>query len=386
MELYEVTSNMERALRNKADKAHVPFGGSLELLPLCNMNCKMCYVRKSREEMEKEGRMLSCDEWLAIAEQAKELGTLNLLLTGGEPLLYPEFKRLYTSLRKMGFIIMINTNGTLIDEAWADFFAKNPCRRFNITLYGKDNDTYGELCRNPKGFSRVMQAAKLFKERHIPFRFTCSITSDNVDDLPELFDIAKRFEVPLQPATYMFPALRREISADRQERLSPEKAAQAMFQSYLYQKSEDDMGAAVRSTLASLAYAPRVACVNGQGYTCHSGRSGFWLNWKGEMLPCGMLDQPKYNLLEQDFKTCWEQLVQDTSKVTYCEDCVSCKLQNICRVCPACLIAETGSTMIRPEYVCRYTEELVRLQMEYLPAEARAPFRNLLENGLKNLI
>ena len=37
----------------------------------------------------------------------------------------------------MGMILTINTNGTLIDETWADFFAQHPPRRINITLYGR---------------------------------------------------------------------------------------------------------------------------------------------------------------------------------------------------------------------------------------------------------
>lgn len=367
MELYELSSNVEKALRDKADKARSPFGGSIELLPLCNMNCKMCYVRMSKEEMDQAGRMLSCDEWLAIARQAADMGVLNLLLTGGEPLLFPEFKRLYKSLQEMGLILSINTNGTLINEDWADFFAESPCRRMNITLYGADNATYGELCKNPNGFSQVMHAAELLKERNIPFRFTCSVTADNIVDLTKLFTIAKKFDVPLQPATYMFPALRRGIGAENQERLGPEQAAQAMFQSYLFQKSGDEMEASVRSTLASVFLPPRVACVSGQGYTCHSGRSGFWLNWKGEMCPCGMMDTPKFSLLEHSFSDCWKRLVEATSKVIYPEDCIHCKLQNICRICPAVLIAETGSTKITPHYVCRYTEELVRLMESYIP-------------------
>lgn len=51
-------------------------------------------------------------------------GTLFLLLTGGEPLLFPDFKTLYLELRNMGMILTINTNGTLLGESWADFFAE----------------------------------------------------------------------------------------------------------------------------------------------------------------------------------------------------------------------------------------------------------------------
>ena len=68
----------------------------------------------------------------------QKAGTVFLLLTGGEPLLFPDFKTLYRRLRNLGMILTINTNGTLLDEAWADFFATYPPRRINITLYGAD--------------------------------------------------------------------------------------------------------------------------------------------------------------------------------------------------------------------------------------------------------
>lgn len=375
MEVYEVSTQVERQLRAKADRAHISLGGSIELLPLCNMDCKMCYVRMSRAEMEAQGRMLSCDEWLRIAEQARENGVLFLLLTGGEPLLYPEFKRLYTALTDMGFVITVNTNGTLIDEDWADFFGARPCRRMNITLYGKDDATYADLCRNPKGFSQVMRAAKLLKERNVPYRLTCSVTPYNVDDLEALFAVAKELDIFLQPATYMFPAVRRGKDAAEQERLDPERAAQAMFLSHKLQRTEEEMAFAIRSTLASLFLPPRMA--NAQGYTCHAGNSGFWMNWKGELLPCGMMNGPKISLLEHSFRECWEYIVEQTSQVSYCSDCAQCKKQNICQVCPASLVAETGALDRRPDYICRYTDEMFRLMIETLPPEEREKYRKL---------
>ena len=77
------------------------------------------------------------------------------LLTGGEPLLFPGFKELYIELQKMGMILTINTNGTLIDEEWADFFQKYKPRRMNITLYGADDQAYEQLCHYPGGFQKT---------------------------------------------------------------------------------------------------------------------------------------------------------------------------------------------------------------------------------------
>ena len=42
---------------------------------------------------------------------------------GGGPLLVPGFKELYLALKAEGMVLTLNTNGTLLDEPWADFFA-----------------------------------------------------------------------------------------------------------------------------------------------------------------------------------------------------------------------------------------------------------------------
>ena len=134
MDLMEDGTTLERQLFDKAGKEKIPIYGILELLPLCNMNCKMCYVRMEKKEMEKKGKLRTAPEWLTLAKEMKDNGTLFVLLTGGEPLLYKEFKELYLGLKELGMIITINTNGTLIDEEWAEFFRKNKPRRINITL------------------------------------------------------------------------------------------------------------------------------------------------------------------------------------------------------------------------------------------------------------
>ena len=85
-------------------------------------------------------------------------GVLFLLLTGGEPLMFPDFRRLYLELRQRGMILTVNTNGTLLDEEWAEFFGENKPRRINITLYGADDEAYRKLCHYPGGFEKALNA------------------------------------------------------------------------------------------------------------------------------------------------------------------------------------------------------------------------------------
>lgn len=377
MELFDLTSPVETLLVDKASALKQPIGGTMELLPLCNMDCKMCYVRQTKAQMEAQGRMLSCDEWLRIAEDARNNGVLFLLLTGGEPLLYPEFKRLYTALTDMGFVITINTNGTLIDEEWANLFGSRPCRRLNITLYGTDDKTYGELCRNPKGFSQIMRAVELLRERNVEFRFNCSLTPDNRTELMQIYEIAHRCETHIEVCSYMFPPARKVGGAERYVRMTPEEAAQSMLDSFVAKNPLVPLEIAVKNTLARVGRQPDLRHL--EGLSCRAGRSGFWMNWKGELLPCGMFSEPKISLLEHSFNDCWKYIVEETSKLKRCAECDACDLRNLCKTCGAACLTETGRTDGKPEYLCQMTKECYRLLLTYVRPEDQAEYRRLME-------
>ena len=64
MEPMADANNLEQAMMRRAKTQSIPLNGSLELTPLCNLNCEMCYVRLSREEMERQGRLRTVEEWL----------------------------------------------------------------------------------------------------------------------------------------------------------------------------------------------------------------------------------------------------------------------------------------------------------------------------------
>lgn len=63
-------------LYKQAIKNRIPLTSAFELSPLCNFSCKMCYVRKSAEEVRREGGIKTLDFWLDIAQQAKRSGNL----------------------------------------------------------------------------------------------------------------------------------------------------------------------------------------------------------------------------------------------------------------------------------------------------------------------
>ena len=95
----EISMTMERFIENKARLRGVPLRGTLELTPLCNLDCKMCYVHLTQKQVEKQScGMLSGAQWIDIIDQAVALGMRGVTLTGGEALLHPDFEEIFLCL------------------------------------------------------------------------------------------------------------------------------------------------------------------------------------------------------------------------------------------------------------------------------------------------
>lgn len=366
MEQMEGASTIERMLLEQAKKMRTPAHGSIELLPLCNMNCDMCYVRLSREEMEKKGRLRTADEWLGVARQMKEAGVLFLLLTGGEPLLYPDFCRLYLELRKLGMILTMNTNGTLIDEKMAAFLGKYKPRRVNVTLYGTDDESYGKLCHYPDGFQKTIQGIRLLRKYGVDVKVGCSLAKANREDLDRILDIGEELDVPVRVDTYMMPATReRELPYKRQSRLDPEEAAAARVHALKREMGTELFAGYVKASVER-ADVPQMTSDQSRHIACMAGQCSFSVNWQGKLQPCVILDQPAADVFEMGFQSAWEHVVKETDGILLSSKCSSCRIRHLCRTCAASAIFESGSYDGVPEYMCRYAEETLRiLQQEW---------------------
>ena len=140
----------------------------------------------------------------------------------------------------MGFVMSINSNGTLIDESTVEWLKETPPVRINITLYGASDETYGRLCRNPRGFTQVTKAIRLLKEAGILVKLNCSVTPYNAGDLEQIFAFADKEGLVVQATSYMFPPLRRDASkVGWNDRFSPEESARQEAWISVYQHGKE---------------------------------------------------------------------------------------------------------------------------------------------------
>lgn len=356
----------------KASRMRVPISGTFELSPVCNFSCKMCYIRKTPKEVRENPRgMITLNQWRRIAREAREAGLLELLLTGGEPLLWPDFWKLYEELVDMGMLVSINTNGSLIDDDAIDRFRKKPPQKINITLYGANDETYQRLCGVSGVFSKVDRAIRGLKEAGISVKLNCSLTPDNADDLDWIVDYALKWDITLALATYMFPPVRRDSAMiGVNERFTPQQAAAYMLRYMRRDRGETRYRSYLKNILEGYADPPGLESecvdpVDGK-VRCRAGKASFWITWDGWMMPCGMMPVPKVDVAEKSFRTCWNQITEETASLRLSGVCSNCPNRNICHPCAAIAYAETGSVCGIPIYKCQAVREMCRIAEEQL--------------------
>ena len=350
-------------LHCKAGQNHIPLSGTFELSPCCNMDCRMCYVRKSRAEVDACGGEIPAESWLELARECREQGMLFLLLTGGEPFLYKGFRELYLELTKMGFLISINTNGTMITEETVEWLKAAPPSRINMTLYGAGNETYRRLCNHPKGFEQAVRAAKLLKDARIAVKFNASMTPYNIGDLEQIYRIAEELGIYVQATAYMFPPVRKdETLAGGGDRFTAEDAAryQVQIDRLRFTAEEFELRAdALEKNCLEPVQQDYCERDEKEPLGCRAGKSAFWINWKGEMSACGMMTHPVTYPFRDGLVTAWNELTEKTKKLYMPMKCKGCEKRKVCYVCGAAAYAETGSFGEVPNYLCEMTEKLI---------------------------
>ena len=365
---------ISRYLHGKGRRLGLPIAGNFELTARCNFDCPMCYVHLKQEDVEAQGRELTTQQWIDLAREARDRGMVFVLLTGGEPFVRKDFFEIYSAMKQMGLLISINSNGSMLSGEVLQKLIQDPPFRINISLYGGCSETYRTMCGND-AFDRVVENIRAVKEAGIDVRINLSITGYNRQDVEKIYRISQELGVHVKAASYMFPSIRVNGEQFGQgDRMNPEDAAACSVQWDRLRFSEEEFrGRAQAMHRLAAVEEPECPTELEEGVRCRAGSTSFWLTWDGRMLPCGMMPWPVTRPLDVGFGTAWDQLREETGKIQACAGCSSCPKKEVCSVCAASRIAETGSFEQVPGYICSYTDAVIEKTWEaYLESEGES--------------
>lgn len=360
--LAEAWDKTEKTLAAHAAYSHVPLGGTFELTARCNFNCKMCYVRLSKSQMERIGRERTAEEWIALAREAIKAGTLNLLITGGEPLLRDDFEEIYSALAEMGFIITLNTNAALMNKRFYDLFKKYPPTATNVTLYGASPNTYEKVCSSAGGFEKTIEGLEMLSSISTVLEVRSTFIRDNMNELDKVRSIADRYTNRFAINTFVYKPVRGAETGAESCRLTPSETQDLIDANYdYYQKLNDgSVSDTDKETPECVADDTRDFgfSLPPKALGCLGAKSMYWITWDGKMLPCGMFSSPYTLPFEEGFVKAWNRLPGLFMDVSLPKKCTECEYSDgRCPNCPAFLQSETGSFDSVSDYICEIARE-----------------------------
>lgn len=351
---------------NKLEKMPVryPINATLELTLRCNLKCKMCMFRHGDEADSRlmKGE-LSSAQWEDLIKEMFDAGVLNILITGGEPLLRKDFCEIYESMYRRGFIITVYTNATLITEKVMETFRRCPPHRIGITIYGASNETYERLCGSRDGFDRAIEGARALSTLPSEIEFRTTVVKDNRDETKAVSDIIKQeFDLPVTHSTTVFQGVRGGCMPIAECRLSPEENVDLLVERTLERVRElfpperrDQIGLKPIDAKQYCASEKNKFTLLG----CQGGMNSFTITWDGKLLGCQMLDCFSTDAVKNGFLKAWEEWPNTVHLPEVDPTCTACPYITFCQVCPAVRMAECGNLSGRPEYVCQITKALL---------------------------
>lgn len=339
----------------------LPLEGNFDLTYRCNCNCRHCWLRLPAEEPAGK-QELSFDEIGRIEGEARALGCRRWLISGGEPMLRPDFADIFDLLTRRSLPYSLNTNGTLITPAIAGLLKRKGAKM--VALYGATAEIHDHITRTPGSFAATMRGFAYLREAKAGFTVQLIPMRDNYHQFDAMIRLARSLSpVYRMGAPWLFLSacgsnvrngeiLRQRLDPADVIRLDPPDT------------TDDDEEIATDEREHKPPAHPGTTGENSLFAACIEGCRDFHVDPYGGMTFCPFVKDPalRYNLRNGSFTEAWDDFLPSLAdKVQgnpeYEQNCGRCEKRGDCRWCPAYGYLEHGRYSAKVAYLCDLADE-----------------------------
>ena len=350
--------------RRLAALPRLPLEGSLDLTYRCNNDCRHCWLRIPQDSPEKKEE-LTAAEVRDLVEAARAMGCRKWFISGGEPMLRPDFEDIFEYITSRSTTYTLNTNGTLITPGIARLMRRKGSKL--VALYGATAEVHDHITRNPGSFEATMRGIAYLKEAGAGFTVQVVPMRDNYGQFKDIVLLAGSLSPSWRiGASWLYLSASRDPEKNREiraQRLAPADVVELDRPDPAYdQWLEDDRGAVPCPSATGLD--PLVPCI--------LRRQAFHVDPYGGMSFCQFIKDPvlRLDLRRTAFSEIWEKALPELAGRRSGESgdlgpCDSCARRKDCRWCPAFAYLEEGSRRAKVGYLCAVAEETRRYKREW---------------------
>lgn len=164
-----------------------PIGMLAELTHRCPLQCAYC---SNPVELLKANREMATEAWLALFDQAADLGVLQIHLSGGEPTLRPDLEVLVQRLASRGVYTNLITAGVGIAEGRMEALAQAGLDHVQVSFQGAFAPTTEKIGNHRGAHEKKMETARQVRAAGLPLTINAPIHRHNIEEVPAFIDLA----------------------------------------------------------------------------------------------------------------------------------------------------------------------------------------------------
>jgi MoaA/NifB/PqqE/SkfB family radical SAM enzyme len=161
----------------------------------CNFRCQHCCIRGFQGKKEK--RAFTPKDVKELARQADAMGLAQIVITGGEPLVFPDFDEIVKAIDPQKFYIISDTNGWFLDEARARHLKSIGVDKIQLSLDNLIPSEHDTFRRKPGSHKRAMRAIEAAKKAGLHIIIQTVVWKERVrsKELIDFLEFGKRNNV-----------------------------------------------------------------------------------------------------------------------------------------------------------------------------------------------
>ena len=273
------------------------YSALVELTYRCNLDCYFCY-----NDTGLKGVPLAYAQYVRFFEDLRDMGTLDLTLTGGEPLAHPEFFALGRQAREFGFVVRVKSNAHALRGKLARRM-KDEVDPFliEVSLHGASPETHDRQTRVPGSFARLVGNLREARALGLRIKLNSPMTLWNEHEIEAMYALADDLGAHVD----FDPLITRRDNGDAEpQQIGPSREGIArLFQ------HQRERGATLRAKFPSPAMASAKVGIEppatGREKHCGAGSSSITVDPFGNVYPCVQWRRRIGNLHDESITTLW---------------------------------------------------------------------------------
>jgi len=160
-----------------------------EITYRCPLHCAFCYnptdyTNHTNNELDTKG-------WIKVLNQARELGALQLGISGGEPLLRDDIETIVEEAHSLGYYSNLITSGVGLTEKRIDAFKKGGLDHIQLSMHDITEEI-SNFVTDTRTFKLKQKVAAMIKDRGYPMVLNVVIHRYNIEHIQEILEMAEK--------------------------------------------------------------------------------------------------------------------------------------------------------------------------------------------------